>query len=239
MTQNFSAALDEISIFQGLTDEERAAIARICRWRRVRPQEHVITHQELSTDVFFVVQGNLRVINYAPVGRQVSFVDVGPGKIFGEFAAIDGRARSSNVIALDDAFIGSMSATEFWKVLENHFDVAAAVLKTLTDIIRQLNERIFEFSTLAVHNRIHAELLKLAFASGVENNCANIDPAPTHAEIASRIGTTRETVTREINALTRSGVLTMENRVLEIQDVAWLQEAIATKLGRFAPQTAC
>ena len=130
-----------------------------------------------------------------------------------------------------------MSAQEFWKILENHPVVLAAVVKTLTGIIRRLDERIFEFSILAVNNRIHSELLKLARASGVRDNAARIAPAPTHAEIASRISASRETVTREINALAKLGVIKMENRVLEIQNVSWLQGAVAVKLGKFPDQT--
>ena len=51
------------------------------------------------------------------------------------------------------------------------------------------------------------------------------------------IGTNRETVTREINALTKAGVLQKQKRALLIQDVSWLQGAVAVKLGEFAPKS--
>lgn len=191
---------------------------------------------EATTEVFFVVQGHLRAVHFSSLGKQVSFVDVGPGEVIGDFAAIDGEARSTNVVALDDAFIGSMSADVFWRVLEDYPSVAAALLKKLTGIIRHLNERIFELSTMSVGNRIHAELLALAREAGIEDNSATIPPGLTHAEIASRIGTNRETVTREINALTKSGVIRKDKRILIVQDVEWLQDSVAIEMGELAPK---
>lgn len=231
MIPKFESALDHISIFQGLADAERAVIAQRCNWRRVSPREQVIGQMETSTDVFFVVQGHLRAINFSQLGKQVSFVDVGPGEIVGDFAAIDGEARSTNVLALDDAFIGSMSAESLWEAIGKHPCIAAELLKRLTGVIRQLNERVFVLSTMNVNNRIHAELLSLAHSSGINDNSSTIVPTLTHAEIASRVGSSRETVSREINALAKAGVVRKDKRTLIIQDVSWLENSVALELG--------
>ncbi len=227
----YDFALDEIGIFKGITDAERAVIAGHCAWRRVEPQEQLISYMEPTNDIFFVVEGRLRVINYSVLGKEVAFSEIGPGEIVGEFAPIDGGQRSANVFALTDSFVGSMSAAQFWEVIEQHHAVTTALLKHLTSIIRSLNGRIFEFSTLAVNNRIHAELLRLALAAGIKDNVSEISPAPTHAEIASRISTHREAVTREISVLAQSGVLEKRNRALVVRDIAWLQDVVEMKLG--------
>jgi CRP/FNR family cyclic AMP-dependent transcriptional regulator len=231
MSSDFKSALDNIRIFSGLSEKDRAAIAMRCNWKRVAPREQIIGQLENTTDVFFVIQGHVRAINFSQLGKQVSFIDVGPGEIFGEFAAIDGEARSTNVLALDDAFIGSMSAETFWHVIDHNPCVAAELLKRFTQVVRQLNERVFVLSTMNVNHRIQAELLSLARASGIENNSSVLKPSLTHAEIASRVGSSRETVSREINALTRSGVLRKNKRILIIEDVAWLERSIATEMG--------
>lgn len=236
MNRDFDSALDNIAIFRDIDVKDRAAIARSCNWRRLDADEQVVGHLDPTTDVFFVVQGNLRAVNHSPLGKEVSFRDIGPGEMFGEFAAIDGLTRSTNVYALNDAFVGWLPASRFWEVLEKHPAVVAVVLKRLTGIIRRLNDRIFEFSTLAVNNRIHAELLRLALGAGVRDNVARIAPAPTHAEIASRVSTNRESVTREINALAKSGIVERKSRQLVIRDVSWLHDAVALMLGEFGPR---
>jgi hypothetical protein len=90
--------------------------------------------------------------------------------------------------------------------------LSAATLRRLTRIIRSHQQRVVEFSTLPVRSRIHTELLRLARLSppGPDRTSAVVSPAPTHAEIASRISTHREAVTRELNELARAKLV--ENR---------------------------
>ena len=92
--------------------------------------------------------------------------------------------------------------------------------------IRELTTRVFEFSTLAVRYRIQAELLRLAGAPTPRGKTASVDPTPTHAEIASRTSTHREAVTRELNRLTKMGILEQRSRVLWIKDLARLEALV-------------
>lgn len=233
--RNFDEALSEIGIFKPVPPADRTAIARQCNWMRIEADTQVINHLDQSTDVYFVVQGRLRAINFSLGGKEVSFREILPGDMFGEFAAIDGGARSANVFALEDTFIGTLSARSFADVMGRHPEVAMEMMRHLTRQIRTLTERVFEFSTLAVNNRIHAELLRLALVAGVDDNISEIVPAPTHAEIASRVSTHREAVTREINELARTGILRKNGRTMSVTDFAALQDLVAMKLGEYSP----
>jgi CRP-like cAMP-binding protein len=102
--------------------------------------------------------------------------------------------------------------------------VLFAILRHLTTQVRALTERVFEFSTLAVRNRVHAELVRLARDHG--GNDAVIRPAPTHTEIASRISTHREAVTRELNRLEDLGLIVREGRSLRVHDLERLQAMV-------------
>ncbi len=167
-------------------------------------------------------------------GKEVTFRDIGAGQIFGEFAAIDGELRSANVVALSPAVVASLSAEAFWEVLHEHSEVAAATLKLLTRQIRVLSERVFEFSTLAVKNRIHAELLRLAYAHMADDGEATkvvIAPIPTHADIAHRVSTHREAVTRELSAMTRAGLVERREGALVVPDVDRLARLVQEVLG--------
>ena len=72
------------------------------------------------------------------------------------------------------------------------------MFKALANQIRSLSERIVEFSTLGVNNRVHAEILRLAREVESRNGQYRISPAPTHADIASRVSTHREAVTKNL-----------------------------------------
>jgi CRP-like cAMP-binding protein len=101
------------------------------------------------------------------------------------------------------------------------------MLRRCVKSIRELTERVFDFSTRGVHNRLHAELLRLAREAGVTGNAARIDPAPTHAEIAGHISTYREQVTRELSAMARQGLIQRTRGALLIPDVKRLERVVS------------
>ncbi len=92
--------------------------------------------------------------------------------------------------------------------------------------MRSLSDRVVEFSTLAVRNRIHAELLRLSRDHMTTGNAALIAPAPTHAEISSRISTHREAVSRELSEMARNGVVERRDGGLFIPDVDRLAQLL-------------
>ena len=151
-----------IAIFAGLTPKALEAIHQRCSWRRYEAGEPIVDYLDSSDDVFFVTAGEASVTIYSLAGKAVSFRSLGPGEIFGEYAAIDGEPRSASVEAHSSCLIASMPGKEFRKLLETEPLVARAVLKGLVRNVRSLTKRVYEFSTLAVNNRIQAELLRLA-----------------------------------------------------------------------------
>ena len=104
-------------------------------------------------------------------------------------------------------------------------------MKELAGSVRALTERVFEFSALAVGNRVHAELLRLARDHMNDDNTALIRPAPTHAEIASRISTHREAVTRELNQLSHDGLVERQPNALFVRDVERLARLVRDVVG--------
>ncbi len=213
-----------IAIFGNLPPEEIRALSRRCRWRRYGANQTILQCRDESRDVFFVVRGRVCAIYHAASGREVRFSDIPAGEIFGDFAAIDGEPRSADIVSVTDTLIASMSAELFWDMLRRHEAVRAATLRRLTRIIRTHQQRVVEFSTLPVRSRIHAELLRLARLSppGPDRTSAAISPAPTHAEIASRISTHREAVTRELNELARAQLIEKRGSTLIIRNIGTL-----------------
>jgi CRP-like cAMP-binding protein len=212
------SSLKAIPFFAGLRPEVLDQIQRRCAWRRYEPEALIVDYLDSSDDVFFVIEGEVRVTIYSLSGKVVSFCELGPGEVFGEYAAIDGNPRSASVEARTSCLVASMSATEFLKIFQTEPAVALAVARHLVSTIRVLDRRVYEFSTLAVNNRIRSELLRLANLHKVGNS-ARIEPAPTHGEIASRVSTHREAVSRELNRIARLGIIERQGHALLLKDV--------------------
>lgn len=224
-------SLQGIGLFHGLGEADLEALAKRCAWRRYQAHEQIIHFHDETRDVYFIVEGEVRAITYALDGKEVTYRDIPAGGMFGEYAAIDGEPRSATVEALVPSHVAAMPAACFWEVLESHPSVNAILLKQLTRQVRTLTERVFEFSTLAVKNRIHAELLRLARDHMVDEATAAIVPSPTHAEIASRISTHREAVTREMTELSRQGLVERRHGSLVVRDVPRLERMVREVLG--------
>jgi CRP-like cAMP-binding protein len=105
--------------------------------------------------------------------------------------------------------------------------VRERLLQRLARSARELTERLLALGAQPVQRRIRVELLRLARVAGVDANRSRLDPAPTHSEVASRVGTAREQVTRELSRLARQGVLERAGRTLVLRDVAALEQLAA------------
>lgn len=220
-----SPSLKGLGLFAGLEGDLVPELEAHCQWKRFAAHQRIVSHLEGSDDVFFVVSGKARVIIYSASGKLIAFRDIGRGGIFGELAAIDGWPRSASVEGLEPGILAQLSAAVFRECLNREPTFANAVLRHLVRQVRSLTERIFEFSALAVKNRIHAELLRLA-REGEPTCSGRIRNMPTHAELASRISTHREAVTRELNRLVQEGVIERQGTALVITDVARLMRMV-------------
>jgi CRP-like cAMP-binding protein len=218
--------LRTVKLLEGVPQPALEALARQCRWRRYAADERIISREAPDNDVYLVVSGRVRVTAFSAGGRQVTYGDIPPGQWFGDFAAIDGLSRSADVVALDDTLVASLTPPLFKRLLHEHPTVCDCMLLRLVGCVRELTERVYDFSTLGVQNRVHAEILRLAKQAGVKSNVARIDPAPKHTDIAGQISTYREQVTRELSTMAKQGLVQRSGTALVIPDVARLEKIV-------------
>ena len=216
----------QIKILRGLPDDVYAQILSVIHWREYQPGVEIIVYKEDSSDIYFVDRGHVRVTIYSRSGREVSYQDLYGGDIFGELSAIDELPRSAHVVTIKPSRIGSMSRKEFIDLLHTYPEVSDAVLLRLVEVIRDLSDRVYQYGALGVRDRVRKEILHLALQHMTGPNSAMIKPMPTHVEIANRVNTHREAVTRELNTLSKMGLIRQQKRVLTIDDVKRLTDLL-------------
>jgi CRP-like cAMP-binding protein len=197
-----------------------------CSWRQAKAKEWIIDYQDDCIDVFFVASGSVRILIYAKSGREVILADLNAGGFFGELAAIDGKSRSAGVLAVTDAVIAAMPGPVFMNVLRTYPEIAVQVLKNLAARIRVLDNRVLEYSTLNVKQRVYSELLRLGRPDATNKRQAILSPPPIQSEIAARVSTHREAVVREMKSLEREGLLHRRRTALVLTDVPRLIERL-------------
>ena len=204
--------LDEFPLLAGMSSEQIKQFGERCMWRNYEAGETIIDHQELSKEIRFISHGTVRALVRMIEGREVILNDHGPGEMFGHLAAIDDGPRSASVLAISNCRICIMPNTVFREIVGTVPEVAWRVMNHLANDIRRLSHRLSEFSFLKAKHRLYAELLRLSRprTNGPSTTHANhriISPAPLQSDIADRISSRREIVSRDMKELERLGIL--------------------------------
>jgi CRP/FNR family transcriptional regulator, cyclic AMP receptor protein len=205
-----------ITLLSALPPALGAAILDACTLRQFDVGETIVGESDATTDLFFLLEGSVAVKAFSDLGYQVSYTELNAGAMFGEFSAIDGAPRSATVEALTRVVVARLRNDLFRKFLDHEAALGAALSMHLVKRTRALSERIFEFSTVPVAQRIRLELLRLGRAAGGHDDRVVIKPAPTHHEIAARISTHREAVSREIADLAKRKIVISGRQSIEI-----------------------
>lgn len=181
--------------------------------------ELVISQNDKSLDVFFVLEGTARAAGLSEEGKLVTYREIPEGAIFGELSAVDNRPRSANVVAVGKLKVGRMTQSDFRDIIDTDDAFRWAFLSYLAGQARVMTGRIFEFSTMVVRDRLIGELLRMAELQQSLNGRVEIPNAPTHYELASRISTHREAVSREMSSLSKRGLVTKQLKTITIHDI--------------------
>ncbi len=221
-----TSSLANIALLAHLKRAELIELEKVCTWKRFATHEQIIDRHNPSRDICFVVEGHVRIANFSLSGREITLDELNAGAHFGELAAIDGFPRSASAVALSECLIAMLSPSRFEELCISHPRVALDVMNSMATIIRSATERIMDLSTLAANNRVHAELLRQARLVMNGDNQAEISPIPVHADMASRVSTTRETVARVMNDLARQNIVTRGKNSLTVTDVEMLEDMV-------------
>jgi len=224
---NIASLLSRLTAFKDLDNEVLNQIAPLFHSKKIERDQIILSGGDESTEVYFIVAGTVRATLYTPSGREVSYQDIYPGDMFGEMTAIDQMYRSTHVIAKDTAVLLRLSSKNFIDIISTYPSVGLATLHKITKVNRFLCERIYEFSALDVNHRVRAELIRLARDFGQSSDEeVIITNMPIHQELANRLATHREAVTRELNRLEKDGLIKKNKSDLHILDYQKLQSMV-------------
>jgi CRP/FNR family cyclic AMP-dependent transcriptional regulator len=218
------AGLDSILLFADLPPDTVAAIGAKAVWREFAPDQQVFDKQSDTVDVYFIVSGSVRILRSIAPEREVALADIGPGNFFGELAAIDGGERSARVVTLEPTLLASLDGPAFKEVMAAYPLVTERVMLRLAQVIRTLDNRVSDLSTLTEEQRVMLELIRLTRPDPRHDGGFYIPDLPNHREIAGWAGTNREAVAKTIGELTRMRVVERRSMSLMVRDWPKLHE---------------
>jgi CRP/FNR family transcriptional regulator, cyclic AMP receptor protein len=221
------ARLANVALFKDLAVDLASFEAR-SSWRRFDPEEILVDFDDLSTDVYFLLSCEVRVLMRTAAGKEVILDEMRAGELFGELAALDGIKRSANVTALTRGEVCVMPAAIFREAVFSSQQVSERLMRLLSSRIRDLNARLVEQTVLDLRHRLYSELLRLSVPRGNGGGGERVvTPPPFHHDLAARIGCRREQVTREFTLMSHEGLIERTRGALILRKPDVLEARVA------------
>lgn len=234
LLQDVLTTARELPLFADASDEALDELASIARCHDY-PKNNILFYQgDPPRSAYLVVSGRVKIGLMNEEGREVVLSLVGPGGLFGLIAALDGASQPANAITVAPSRIASFSVDPFVEWLECHRMIHRILLRELSQQVREAYQKIGEHALMGVKERLLYALLDIAEREGTPEpgGEAVIFTRPTHRELANRIGSSREVVSRVLKELLDSELLQAEGRVIRVSESALvLREDNARELG--------
>ena len=209
--------LRRVPLFEVLKDDDLEAVARVTITRSYDKDQVIILAEEEGDALFIIADGQVKVSIVSEDGREVILSLLGEGAVFGELSLLDGKPRSANVVATQDTELYMVRRADFLQLIYTVPQIAVGLLAELVARLRKTDRKIEGLALLDVTSRISETLLQLADEQGSETTFGvSLEERPTHQQLASMSGTTRETVSRVLKRLEGQGYISSEGRSITI-----------------------
>jgi CRP/FNR family transcriptional regulator, cyclic AMP receptor protein len=180
---------------------------------RMFPKNAIMVSEGDETDsLYVIISGRARVYVANAQGREVQLNMIGPGEYFGE-VTLDGGPRSASVMATEDCRCAVVKRSELLTLVGKEPQFALHMVRKLASRVRDLTENVRSLALMDVYGRVARLLLELAEE---RDGRLCISEPLTHKDIASRVGASREMISRIFSDLTAGGYVVKENGRLVI-----------------------
>jgi len=214
--------LRALPLFAQMDAQAFAHLMRLTVNKRLARNEVLCSKGEAAHSLYVLLEGQLRVFEIGPDGREVGLNYLLPPTVFGELAVIDDSPRSAHVVAVTPARVAAVPKGALMQVMRESPEAALALVRHLTAMVRRMTSKQNLLALPSVQQRVCAVLLDLA--QKPSEGPWILPYMPPQKELAMMVKASRETVSRVLNRLMHEGLLRKEGRRLWLPEPAALQD---------------
>lgn len=206
------STLTQIALFSSLTEAEVQAIAQRAVERRFAPEEMLFWEGEPCAGIFLIVEGSVKIFKTSPGGREMMLaLETAPSTV-AELPLFDGGPYPASVRAVEPVLALFVNKSDFHAVCRQFPDVALKILAVVGRRLRHLVGVVESMTFGSVTQRLARLLLDASRQMGSDQ----FDLPLTHQELASRLGTVREVVSRNLARFRAEGLIRLQDRQVSI-----------------------
>lgn len=211
--------LSRVSYFAECGANALAEVATSTREQRAQVGEILVFEGDDCQDLFFVLEGRVKVVKFSPEGREQVLLILGPGRTFNDVPMFDGGVSPGTVEALEDSTIGVIPAGRMRTLLQRHPEIAMSANRILASRLRTMTMMVQSLAFRDVVGRVATVIRGCAageqpLIEGVSHACTRI----TQQELAAMTGSVREVVQRALKTLEAAGAIRLGRARIEITD---------------------
>ena len=214
------AALSATVLFGSLTNEELRALASRCTERELSREEILFIAGEEARGLYVVVSGAVRAFRADADGREQVIHTERAGAILADVPVFDDGTYPATAVADEDSVVLFIAKGDVRAVCLEHPTISLAALKMMAGRLRRHAELVEALSLREVGQRIARLLLTEAESRGkrLTGGSITFDLDLNNGQIAARVGSVREVVSRALARLQQDGLILLENRRVTIPD---------------------
>lgn len=197
---NLALLLGANPFFGAMGPEMLSAVASLCVKRSLSAGEVLFFKGDPGDALYAVRKGQIRIGTGTDAGRRLTLNLLGSGDIFGEVALLDGRPRTAEAVAVEPTELLMIRRRDFVDLLARNPTVAVQIIELLCERIRYMSSRMEESTLLPLSARLARRLEMLAEDFGS-------DISVSQEELAVFVGSTRESVNRQLQTWKRRGLI--------------------------------
>lgn len=206
-------------LFAGTTDEDVAAILKICKVKEYERGEVLFDEGDVAQGFYIVAAGRVKVYKLSPEGKERILHVVQPGGNFAEAAIFADGLYPASAEPLEKSTLIFFPKRDFLDLLTAQGRIAINMIGGLSRFLRLFAGQIEELTFRDVPSRLARYLLELSN----ERNGA-IELPTSKSAIASRLGTVSETLSRTFRKLSDEGLIRVEGKTIVILDADRLSD---------------
>jgi CRP/FNR family cyclic AMP-dependent transcriptional regulator len=228
LKSNLIAALRRLPLFNELSEQELEVISERVKRRKYEADEMIFSEGEACHELLIVEAGEAKVFKSASNGREQLIAIERAGNSLAEFPLFDEGRHSSTARAIVETSLLELPAEHFRIICMQYPKVAIKVIRVLGHRLRHMDGLVEKLSFSTVRGRLIAHLLQLAEDHGrPDGNRVDVELLENNEELAARLGTVRELISRNLGRLHGEGLIEMRRRAVTIPDVRKLKNEMS------------
>ncbi|HLH43238.1 MAG TPA: Crp/Fnr family transcriptional regulator [Bryobacteraceae bacterium] len=203
-----AAALKRTALFSRLHPEQLAALAALAHSRHLAPGEVLFLAGEKASGLFIIVSGRIRAYRVNTRGREQTIHTEGPGATLAEVPMFDEGPYPATAVAEEQTLVLFLEKADICNFMLRNPAVALTALKLMAQRLRAHVDLVDTLALQQVGQRLARILLEQCRDHGLRTRAGlEVDLAFSNEELATRIGSVREVVSRAMARMERDGLI--------------------------------